>query len=159
MTYLACNRERNVLNTPFTFEIIDEPIDSFQKSLNQYNAMYITTNILIQAGDKSNGTKKPLLLVNELRPRNRLEIIDSTLTSDLRKTSKVSKVTFVWDSKYRAHILFDCLAQGGANKALKKKYSKSTDKTLVQGRECCVYLGPRGGRYIRRKGEYVRIRS
>lgn len=37
------------------------------------------------------------------------------------------------------------------------KYKKSQNKHTYKGREYCIWLGPRGGKYIKLKGEYTAI--
>lgn len=48
--------------------------------------------------------------------------------------------------------------EGGAKKKSCYKQDKS-QKVKINGREHCVYLGPRGGKYVKVKGEYKPLRN
>ena len=50
------------------------------------------------------------------------------------------------------------LKAGGAKKETKKKYTKTTQKIVFKKRERSIYLGVRGGKYVKVKGEFVPIK-
>jgi hypothetical protein len=48
-------------------------------------------------------------------------------------------------------------SDGGKRKPMPNGVKPSTERVIVNGRKRTVYVGPKGGRYIKRDGKFVRL--
>ena len=82
----------------------------------------------------------------------------SSCTSDLRKTEKETKKAI--KTAAMAYEASECAAgacslMGGQSRPSCPR--ATCERVQIAGRDRVVYVGPRGGRYIKSKGAYVRV--
>ena len=72
-------------------------------------------------------------------------------------TDTTTNTALETDQKYiNASVINDNISYGGAA-TVTKCLSKSNERITVVGKKRVVYLGPRGGKYVKLKGIYVPV--
>jgi hypothetical protein len=91
-------------------------------------------------------------------PKTKHRRSSRTFTSDLRKTEKETKKAI--KTAAMAYEATECAAgvcsiMGGQSRPSCPR--ATSERVKIAGRDRVVYVGPRGGRYIKSKGAYVRV--
>jgi hypothetical protein len=76
--------------------------------------------------------------------------------------TRFKKTEYINLAIYLASIFVKNASSSGSNatyggKQAKQNKIKTCEKIKIKGRERCVYKGPRGGKYIKVKGEFIKI--
>lgn len=167
-SYASKSSEIKALIDMFTFPTNSVPQPKQQKCTSFKDLPFLDRNDLSIAklrlnkeNSDYNSTKKDKACDVVLEKLNLVE--ENTLNPTYKKLFDVCRASLPDNKQNTRGSYMLCTSPSSPTRpsttgGSSKKYTKSTEKLLVGNRTYCVYLGVRGGRYIKVKGEMKPVR-
>ena len=142
---LVFNSKGASVQGSFTFDKTtynyDTKIEEYERPYSFYADKQV--NVIDNSGNKI--MTDQIALVNEIVAQN--------------EKGEKNKITFVMTKGYKTHVKVEAITGHYGGRIKHTKYVRTSEKRMYNNRLHIVYMGKRGGKYIKTKGIYIRIRK